>query len=129
MLVTEPLPPLVRRKVFEASYIGSIHQSDAAWTCSSVIEATASGTMLLGSSRESVGFSPVLNGEIVSAIARRSIALVPGLAHARLMRAYVGFRPATPDRLPIIGADPAVGRLVHATGHEGAGVGLAQVDG
>ena len=127
VLVTEPLPPLVRRKVFEASYIGSIHQSDAAWTCSSVIEATASGTMLLGSSRESVGFSPVLNGEIVSAIARRSIALVPGLAHARLMRAYVGFRPATPDRLPIIGADPAVGRLVHATGHEGAGVGLAQV--
>ena len=43
------------------------------------------------------------------------------------MRAYVGFRPATPDRLPIIGADPKVGRLLHATGHEGAGVGLAQV--
>ena len=127
MLVTEPLPPLVRRKVFEASYIGSVHQSDSEWACSSVIEATAGGTMLLGSSRESVGFSPQLNPEIVAAIARRSVVLVPGLAQARLMRAYVGFRPATPDRLPIIGADPEVGRLLHATGHEGAGVGLAQV--
>ena len=127
VLVTEPLPPLVRRKVFEASYIGSVHQSDSEWACSSVIEATAGGTMLLGSSRESVGFSHQLNPEIVAAIARRSVVIVPGLAQARLMRAYVGFRPATPDRLPIIGADPEVGRLLHATGHEGAGVGLAQV--
>ncbi len=127
VLVTEPLPPLVRRKVFEASYIGSIHQSDAARACSSVVEATASGTMLLGSSRESVGFSHELNAEIVAAIAQRAVSLVPGLAYARLMRAYIGFRPATPDRLPIIGADPRVGRLLHATGHEGAGVGLAEV--
>ena len=58
VLVTEPLPPLVRRKVFEADYVGSVHQSDAQWACSSVIEATAGGTMLLGSSRESVGFAP-----------------------------------------------------------------------
>ena len=127
VLVTEPLPPVVRRKVFEASYIGSVHQSDTEWTCSSVIEATAGGTMLLGSSRESVGFATEVNYGIVGAIARRSVALVPDLACARLMRAYVGFRPATPDRLPIIGADPDVGRLLHATGHEGAGVGLSEV--
>jgi D-hydroxyproline dehydrogenase subunit alpha len=127
VLVTEPLPPIVRRKVFEADYVGSVHQSDAAWACSSVVEATASGTMLLGSSRESVGFDHELNADIVAAIARRAIALVPDLAHARLMRAYTGFRPATPDRLPIIGADQTVGRLLHATGHEGAGVGLSEV--
>jgi D-hydroxyproline dehydrogenase subunit alpha len=127
VLVTEPLPPMVRRKVFEASYIGSVHQSDAAWACSAVVEATAGGTMLLGSSRESVGFAHEVNPDIVAAIARRAIALVPDLAHARLMRAYVGFRPATPDRLPIIGADRNVGRLLHATGHEGAGVGLSEV--
>ena len=127
VLVTEPLPPLVRRKVFEADYVGSVHQSDAQWACSSVIEATASGTMLLGSSRESVGFAPGVNPEIVATIARRAVVLVPQLAPARLMRAYVGFRPATPDRLPVIGPDPTVGRLLHATGHEGAGVGLALV--
>ena len=127
VLVTEPLPLFVRRKVFEASYIGSVHQSDAEWACSSVIEATAGGTMLLGSSRESVGFAAEVNTDIVAAVARRAVALVPDLAGARLMRAYVGFRPATPDRLPIIGPDPDVGRLLHATGHEGAGVGLSEV--
>lgn len=127
VLVTEPLPPLVRRKVFEASYVGSVHQGDAERACSSVIEATASGTMLLGSSRESVGFAPDLDPGIVANIARRAVEIVPALAGARLMRAYVGFRPATPDRLPIIGPDPRVGGLLHATGHEGAGVGLALV--
>ncbi len=127
VLVTEPLPPLVRRKVFEASYVGSVHQADAERACSSVIEETAGGTMLLGSSRESVGFSYELDPDVVAAIARRAVAVVPPLAGARLMRAYVGFRPATPDRLPIIGPDSSVGRLLHATGHEGAGVGLAQV--
>jgi D-hydroxyproline dehydrogenase subunit beta len=127
VLVTEPLPPLVRRKVFEASYVGSVHQTDAERACSSVIEETAGGTMLLGSSRESVGFSYDLDADVVATIARRAIAIVPGLASARLMRAYIGFRPATPDRLPIIGSDTSIGRLLHATGHEGAGVGLAQV--
>jgi D-hydroxyproline dehydrogenase subunit beta len=127
VLVTEPLPPLVRRKVFEASYVGSVHQTDAERACSSVIEETSGGTMLLGSSRESVGFSYEFDADVVAAIAGRAIAIVPALAGVRLLRVYIGFRPATPDRLPIIGADTNVGRLLHATGHEGAGVGLALV--
>lgn len=127
VLVTEPLPPLVRHKVYEAGYVGSVHGAGSSWACSSVIEGTRSGTMLLGSSREFVGFSDRPDPAIVAAIAERAIAIVPGLAGARLMRTYVGFRPATPDRLPVIGWDPAVGGLVHATGHEGAGIGLALV--
>lgn len=126
VLVTEPLPPLVRRKVYEAGYVGSIHEQGAR-ACSSVVEATASGTMLLGSSRELVGFSTRTDMEVVAAVAARAIALAPVLAGARLMRVYTGFRPVTPDRLPIIGPDPAVPGLVHAGGHEGAGVGLAEV--
>ena len=37
------------------------------------------------------------------------------------MRAYVGFRPYAPDHLPVIGPDPRLLGLWHATGHEGAG--------
>ena len=33
--------------------------------------------------------------------------------------------PACRDHLPVIGPDPAVPGLYHATGHEGAGIGLA----
>ena len=127
VLVTEPLAPFVRHKVYEAGYVGSIHDEATTWLCSSVIEATQSGTILLGSSREFVGFSREVDAEILAATARRAVALFPGLASARLMRAYIGFRPATPDRLPIICADPAVPGLFHATGHEGAGIGLAEV--
>jgi glycine/D-amino acid oxidase-like deaminating enzyme len=45
------------------------------------------------------------------------------------MRAYSGFRSYSPDHLPIIGADPVVANLWHATGHEGAGIGLAPATG
>lgn len=127
VLVTEPVPPFVRHKVCEAGYVGTVHDNGTAPACSAVIEATRSGTMLLGSSREFVGFSRELDPGIVRTIAARAIALFPDLARARLMRAYVGFRPTTPDRLPIIGADRSVGGLYHATGHEGAGIGLALV--
>ncbi|MGH9105056.1 MAG: FAD-dependent oxidoreductase [Acidimicrobiales bacterium] len=127
VLVTEPLPPLVRHKVYGAGYVGSVHASGPRWTCSPVVEATKSGTVLIGSSRELAGFSGQLDAEIVAELAARATALFPGLGGARLMRAYVGFRPATPDRLPIIGPDPGVGALLHATGHEGAGIGLAEV--
>lgn len=126
ILVTEPLPALVHHKVYEAGYVGSIHQQ-APWTCSTVIEATASGTMLLGSSREMVGFSERPQVEVMAEIAARAISVVPVLGGVRLMRTYTGFRPVTPDRLPLIGPDLSVEGLVHASGHEGAGVGLAEV--
>jgi len=126
ILVTEPVSPITKYKVYEASYVGGIHNQARDWTVSSVVEATVSGTMLLGSSRESVGFSTTTNPAIVAAIARRAIALFPCLESVRLMRTYFGFRPATPDRLPIIGQDTSIPGLLHATGHEGAGIGLAE---
>ncbi len=127
VLVTEPEPPFVRHKVYEAGYVSSVHDDGTGLACSAVVEATRSGTMLLGSSREFVGFSRELDPRIIRTIAARAVALFPDLARARLMRAYVGFRPTTPDRLPIIGADRSVGGVYHAAGHEGAGIGLALV--
>jgi D-hydroxyproline dehydrogenase subunit beta len=51
--------------------------------------------------------------------------LVEQAAGVRLMRTYVGFRPWLPDHLPAIGEDPRVPGFVQASGHEGAGIGLA----
>jgi glycine/D-amino acid oxidase-like deaminating enzyme len=45
------------------------------------------------------------------------------------MRTYAGFRPYLPDHLPAIGADARVPGLLHACGHEGAGIGLAPATG
>jgi glycine/D-amino acid oxidase-like deaminating enzyme len=127
VLVTEPEPLFVRHKVYEAGYVSTVHDDGTGLVCSAVVEATRSGTMLLGSSREFVGFSREIDPAIMRTIAARAVALFPDLVRARLIRAYVGFRPTTPDRLPIIGADRSVGGIYHATGHEGAGIGLALV--
>jgi len=129
VLVTEPVAPVTLHKVAEAGYVGSVHAGGDGRSCSAVVESTRSGTMLLGSSREFAGFSRRVDQAVVAEIAARAAGLFPGLRAVRLLRAYVGFRPATPDRMPIIGPDGAVPGLVHATGHEGAGIGLSEATG
>jgi glycine/D-amino acid oxidase-like deaminating enzyme len=47
----------------------------------------------------------------------------------QLLRVYRGFRPYCPDHLPVIGPDPRVPGILHACGHEGAGIGLATATG
>ena len=129
ILVTEPLPPLVRHKVYEADYVGTVVSDEASVRCSAVVEGTPSGTVLIGSSREFAGWDrqPALG--TLAEMARRATALFPFLAGVRAMRCYVGFRPASPDHLPLVGPDAAVAGLFHASGHEGAGIGLAPATG
>lgn len=130
ILVTEPLPTLVHRKVYDADYVGTVGAADpSAAAISSVIEGTRAGTILIGSSRELVGLDRRPNLRLLAAMAARAIELFPVLADVRLLRTYLGFRPYPPDHLPVIGADGEVGGLFHATGHEGAGIGLAPATG
>ena len=125
ILVTEPVPAVIRHKVYEADYVGTVVSDAAGRQCSAVVEGTAAGTVLIGSSRDVAGFSAQPDPAALAEMARRAISLFPFLAAVRAIRAYTGFRPASPDHLPVIGADPAVPGLFHATGHEGAGIGLA----
>nr|WP_255278793.1 FAD-binding oxidoreductase [Actinomadura madurae] len=92
---------------------------------SAVVESTRAGTILLGSSRRRVGFDDRIRPEVLSVIAAKALRLFPSLAGVPVMRAYGGFRPYVSDHLPVIGADPHLDGLWHATGHEGAGVGLS----
>jgi D-hydroxyproline dehydrogenase subunit beta len=125
LLVTVPVRPLVHHKVYEAGYVDTLTADTSEAQVSAVVESTPSGTILLGSSRELVGFDTTIDLEVVRRIAARARRLFPVLAEVDLMRIYAGFRPWVPDHLPIIGEDPAIRGLWHATGHEGAGIGLA----
>jgi glycine/D-amino acid oxidase-like deaminating enzyme len=125
VLVTTRMPHRVFHKVYDADYVGAVGSSAADLQTSSVVESTASGTVLIGSSREQVGFRDEFRSRIVGELARKAILLFPFLAQASLMRTYSGFRPYMPDHLPIIGEDPRLPGLWHANGHEGAGIGLA----
>ena len=129
VLVTAALPPTVRHKVYDADYVGAVASGDADLQVSTVVESTAGGTVLIGSSRERVGFDASLRVEVPRALAKRAVALFPVLADVPVLRAYGGFRPYAPDHLPIIGPDPRTPGLWHTTGHEGAGIGLAAATG
>jgi len=125
ILVTEPLPLMVRHKVYSADYVSNVASSDAGLETSCVVEGTRGGTILIGASRERVGFDTTLDVNVISILARQATALFPFLAGVNLLRVYRGFRPYCPDHLPVIGPDPRVPGLFHACGHEGAGIGLA----
>ncbi|HET9657721.1 MAG TPA: FAD-binding oxidoreductase [Kineosporiaceae bacterium] len=129
VLVTEPLPVLIRHKVYTAEYMANVASDDAALQTSTVVEGTPSGTVLIGASRERVGLEPGMDWSVIARLAARAVEVFPVLARARLLRSYSGFRPYCPDHLPVIGPDERVPGLFHACGHEGAGIGLAPATG
>ncbi|MBS1674987.1 MAG: FAD-binding oxidoreductase [Actinobacteria bacterium] len=129
ILVTAAMPQRVFHKVYDADYVGAVGSGDAALQTSTVVESTPSGTVLIGSSRERVGFSADGLLAPLSEIAGKASRLFPFLRDTMLLRTYHGFRPFAPDHLPAIGADSTVTGLFHAAGHEGAGIGLAPTTG
>ncbi|MEV4115294.1 FAD-binding oxidoreductase [Nonomuraea sp. NPDC049695] len=130
ILVTEPLAELlIRHKVYTAAYVTNVASDSEGLETSAVVEATPSGTVLIGASRERVGFDRTMSVPVLARLAAQAVALFPALRDVRAIRSYCGFRPYCPDHLPVIGADPRVPGLYHACGHEGAGIGLAPATG
>lgn len=117
------------RKLNEAGYLSAVGADDPGLQVAMVVESTRSGTLLLGSSRRLAGHDTSADPRVAAAIAARAVRFFPVLARARALRVYAGLRPFTPDHLPIVGSPRAAPGLVVATGHEGAGIGLAPATG
>jgi glycine oxidase len=84
------------------------------------------GRMLIGATVEESGFDKRTVAETIQKLRRAAIDLVPRLADARILEAWAGLRPGTPDGLPILGTTPTPGYFV-ATGHFRDGILLAPV--
>ena len=125
VLVTQPLPPTIRHKVYAAEYVADVASGAEELQTSPVVEGTRSGTVLIGASRERVGFDATPSLPVLARLATQAASLFPVLAQAQVIRSYVGFRPYCPDHLPVIGPDPRAPGLWHASGHEGAGIGTS----
>lgn len=125
ILVTEPVPPLVRHKVYSADYVEGVGSSNEELQTSCVVEWTRGGPILIGASRERVGFDRTFSPGTVARLAASATRILPVLRRLAVMRVYQGFRPYCVDHLPVIGPDPRLPALIHACGHEGAGIGLA----
>jgi sarcosine oxidase subunit beta len=65
----------------------------------------------------------------MQAIAARAVRFLPSLSKVPVIRSYAGLRPWSPDHLPLIGPVEGIPGFYLATGHEGAGIGLAPITG
>jgi glycine/D-amino acid oxidase-like deaminating enzyme len=121
LVITDRHPPLCTSQLVELGYLRSAHSMDGASTAFNV-QPRPTGQLLIGSSRELVGRDPGINRSLLHAMVQRAIGFLPALARCVALRAWTGFRPATPDNLPLIGRWEAVDGLWIAAGHEGLGI-------
>jgi glycine/D-amino acid oxidase-like deaminating enzyme len=129
ILVTAGVPGLICHPLLEGGYVSTVQSAAEDLQVALVAEMTAGGTLLLGSSRQFAGFDRSVSLAVLQAIATRAVRFLPSLAKVGVIRSYAGLRPWSPDHLPLIGPLAAIPGFYLATGHEGAGIGLAPITG
>lgn len=121
LLITDRYPGFIRHQLVELGYLKSAHSSTADSVAFN-LQPRRTGQILIGSSRQYGAEEKQVDNEILAAMLQRAQEYVPGLSGLSTIRAWTGFRAATPDKLPLIGPWPEDERLFLATGHEGLGI-------
>lgn len=83
------------------------------------------GRILVGSTEEDVGFDKRNTATAVADLLALAHAWVPDLSGAHVERCWAGLRPATPDRLPLLGRVADLENLFVAAGHFRSGLTLS----
>lgn len=131
IIVTEATGPIIGHCLISAGYIAAkfnpriAKESDQGIS----IEQTVSGNLLLGSTREFVGYDRRTTMSGLKSIAGRTSRIIPRLAGLNLVRSFAGLRPYTPDGLPVLGRVEGLDGLIMAAGHEGDGIALSPITG
>ena len=128
LVITDRYPGFCRHQLVELGYLKSAHTMTAESVAFNV-QPRRTGQLLIGSSRELVGWDRSINQEIVGRMLQRASEYLPGLTVLHALRVWVGFRPAIADHLPLIGRWPSSRRLWIAAGHEGLGITMALATG
>jgi len=121
LVVTGRVPGLVRHQLVELGYLKSAHGGGAESVAFNV-QPRATGQLLVGSSREFVGLDDGLNARLRSRMLARAFEYLPALRQVPALRTWCGFRPCTPDNLPLVGRWAPLDGVIVAAGHEGLGI-------
>lgn len=84
------------------------------------------GRVLIGATVEEAGFDKRTDPAVIEGMHRAALRLMPTLSGARILEAWAGLRPGTPDNLPILGPTAPPGYFV-AAGHFRDGILLTPV--
>lgn len=138
VLVTEPLPPVLNHTMLDARYIavkfnpklvGNGDDPISRIGISFALEQTAAGNLLIGNTREFVGYDRRTTLEALQAIRHYASGIARRLERVPIIRTFAGLRPYTPDGLPLLGPVEDIPGLILAAGHEGDGIALAAITG
>jgi glycine oxidase len=112
MLAVVGIPRSSLRHVIRAPEIYLVPRSD--------------GRLLIGATLEQAGYDKRTDPDTIHRMHQAAIALVPAMSQVRVLEAWAGLRPGSPDNLPLLGATETPGYFV-ATGHFRDGILLAPV--
>ena len=121
LMITDRYPGFLRHQLIELGYLKSAHASDADSVAFNA-QPRVTGQILIGSSRQFGREDPVTERHMLRKVLIRAIEYMPSLKNFSAIRAWTGFRAATPDKLPFIGLCPGFKGVYLATGHEGLGI-------
>jgi glycine oxidase len=99
----------------------------ATGACGSIVERYP-GVYIVGTSEEGTSGEVANTPVVVAAVLARVTSLIPELGTMSIADMWSGFRPTTPDEMPVIGT-ALDGRVVLATGHYRNGVLLGPLTG
>ena len=120
LVITDRYPGWVRHQIVELGYLKSAHGGGRESVAFN-LQPRKTGQLLLGSSRQFGVECLDVEPRMLKRMIARGLEYMPGLARLSAIRAWTGFRAATPDSLPLIGPAEIDGHLL-ATGHEGLGI-------
>lgn len=121
LVITDRYSGFVRHQLVELGYLKSAHSLTADSVAFNA-QPRRTGQILIGSSRQYGVESARIDTQTLSRMLQRAQEYLPGLAGMSAIRSWTGFRPATPDNVPLIGPWPDDQKLYLATGHEGLGI-------
>jgi len=121
LVITDRYLGFVRHQLLELGYSKSARSAAGASVAFNV-QPRKTGHLLIGSSRQFGAAGTEVEPGILSQMLNRAFQYLPELKNLSAIRAWTGFRSATPDKLPLIGPWPQDSTLYLATGHEGLGV-------
>ena len=123
--------PVLNHCLISAKYIAAKYDPSLADKAGQGIsmEQADNGNLLLGSTREFVGFNKENTMSGIQKIIKQTAAVLPVLGNFQVIRAFAGLRPYTPDGLPILGPVRSLNGFFMAAGHEGDGIALSPVTG
>ncbi|MFP3554170.1 FAD-dependent oxidoreductase [Paraburkholderia sp. SIMBA_049] len=122
LLITDRYPGFIRHQLLELGYIKSAHHATGTSVAFNA-QPRPTGQLLIGSSRQFDTTDAAVEMPVLAQMLQRAARYLPELPTLNGIRAWTGFRAASPDGLPLIGpAGSTAPGVWLAVGHEGLGV-------